>query len=117
MTSENGRGVVEAKWVLALVPDVRPVFVSNTTVALLEATRHGAGIAVLPRYLGDADATLRHIPMPDEPCEPIWITVHRDVRSAARVRAVVEHLKACFERDQALLAGTPRAAKAKLCRT
>ena len=81
----------------------RPVFVSTMTLALVEAARVGAGIAVLPRYLGDVEPTLRRLPMPDEPSEPIWVTVHRDLRQAPRVRVVLDALSACFARDAELL--------------
>ncbi|NOU34277.1 MAG: LysR family transcriptional regulator [Polyangiaceae bacterium] len=97
--------VAEAGWVEKLTGGATPAFVSNLTVALLEAARAGAGIAVLPRYLGDADPSLQHVPMPDEPRESIWITVHRDLKQARRVRAVLDFLRECFERDRELLLG------------
>jgi DNA-binding transcriptional LysR family regulator len=43
--------------------------------------------------------------MPDPPTEPIWITVHRDVRDSPRVRVVLDHLAACVAADRLLLAG------------
>ena len=107
LTSESGPNVVEATWVEAITKGARPAFVTNMTAALAESARHGAGIAVLPRYIGDTDDSLQHIPMPNEPRERVWITVHRDVRAAARVRVVVDHLKACFARDRGLLLGKP----------
>ncbi len=104
--AEHGSAAVaEAAWVERLTGGATPAFVSNLTVALLEAARAGAGIAVLPRYLGDADPSLQHVPMPDEPREPIWITVHRDMKQARRVRVVLDFLSECFKRDRALLLG------------
>jgi DNA-binding transcriptional LysR family regulator len=105
LTSASGRGVVEAAWVEGLTAGARPAFVTNMTVALLEAARTGAGIAVLPRYLGDCDAKLRRIPMPEEPRESVWITVHKDLRQTRRVRVVHDFLSAQFEADKELLAG------------
>jgi DNA-binding transcriptional LysR family regulator len=81
--------------------------VSEQTIALVEAARAGAGIAVLPRYLGDAEPTLRHLPMPDEPRESVWITVHRDLKQTPRVRVVLDHLSKCLERDRGELLGKP----------
>jgi DNA-binding transcriptional LysR family regulator len=105
LAPEPGPGVVEAAWVEQLTGGARPAFVSNLTVALLEAARAGAGVAVLPRYLGDREPTLRRLPMPDEPREPIWITVHRDLKHARRVRAVLDFLSERLAGDRPLLVG------------
>jgi DNA-binding transcriptional LysR family regulator len=105
LTSTPGPGVVEAAWVERLTAGARPAFVSNLTVALVEAARAGAGLAVLPCYLGDREPTLRRVPMPDEPREPIWITVHRDLKETRRVRVVLDYLGECLKRDKRLLLG------------
>ncbi len=105
LTSTPGPNVVEAAWVERLSGGARPAFISNMTTALLEAARCSAGIAVLPRYLGDPEPSLKRLPMPDEPREPIWITVHRDLQHTKRVRAVLDFLNACLKRDRALLCG------------
>lgn len=105
LTSMAGPKVVEAAWVKRVTGGARPTFVSDLTLALVEAARVGAGIAVLPRYVGDAEVSLRRIPMPDEPREPVWITVHRDLSKTPRVRVVLDFLAACLERDRAELLG------------
>ena len=105
LTSAQGRGVVEAAWVEALCPGVRPALVSNMTVALLEAARAGAGVAVLPRYLGEREAELKRLPVGDGPREAIWVTVHRDMKQTRRVRVVLDFLSDCLRRDRALLSG------------
>jgi DNA-binding transcriptional LysR family regulator len=107
LTTTPGPGVIEAAWVERLTGGARPVFISNMTIALVAAARAGAGIAVLPRYLGDQEPTLRRLPMADEPKESIWITVHRDLKSTPRVRVVLDFLSACLKRDRALLLGAP----------
>lgn len=96
---------VESVWLRKLVSKPAPVFVSDFSTALLAAARADAGIAVLPRYLGDADASLQHLPMPNSPSEPIWLTVHRDLKDAPRVRVVLDFLAAALRDDQALLSG------------
>jgi DNA-binding transcriptional LysR family regulator len=98
-------GAIEAKWVEKITGGKRAVFVSNLTTALLEAAKAGAGVTVLPRYVGDAEPALTHLPMADEPRESIWVTVHRDLRDARRVRTVLDFLNQCLERDSALLLG------------
>ncbi|MEO7329197.1 MAG: LysR family transcriptional regulator [Minicystis sp.] len=105
LTTTPGPGVVEAAWVEKLTGGAQPAFVSTLTTALLEAARIGAGIAVLPRYLGDPEKTLRRLPMPDEPREGIWITVHRDLKHARRVRALLDFLSERLKSDRRLLLG------------
>jgi DNA-binding transcriptional LysR family regulator len=99
--------VIEAKWVEKLTQGARPAFTTNMTSALVEAARAGAGIAVLPRYLGDVEPTLQHLPMPDEPREGMWLTVHRDLKSTRRVRVVLDFLIAKLKEDAGLLTGQP----------
>lgn len=105
LTTTTGPNVVEAQWVERLTGGAPPAFVSNLTTALLEAALVGAGVAVLPRYLGDVEPRLRRIPMDDEPREGVWITVHRDVKDARRVRLVLDFLVETLKREQALLVG------------
>jgi DNA-binding transcriptional LysR family regulator len=98
-------GALDARWLDQLSGGARPALVCDLSMALLAACREGAGIAVLPRYVGDAEATLVHLPMPEPPSEPIWITVHRDMRDTPRVRVVLDHVASCVARDAALLNG------------
>jgi len=104
-----GRGkkpsAVDARWLARLSHGARPALVCDVSLALYEACRAGAGLAVLPRYLGDRDAGLTHVPMPDPPAEPIWITVHKDMRDVPLVRTVLDHLARCITRDAELLQG------------
>jgi DNA-binding transcriptional LysR family regulator len=101
------RGSVEAAWFTALAQGAEPVFTSTLTLGLVEAARAGLGIAVLPRYLGDGDSSLEHLPMPGEPRETVWLTVHRDLRTTPRVRAVLDFLLAELECERGALLGRP----------
>lgn len=54
------------------------------------AVRQGAGIAVLPCYLGDADEQLIRLSEPIEALTTeLWFLTHPDLRYAARVRALM----------------------------
>ncbi len=106
LTCPEGPNVVDGTWVAELTGGASPALLCDFTLALLEAARAGNGIAVLPRYLGDREATLRRLPAASEPSEPIWVTVHCDVKDTPRVRAVLDALDAAFVRDRATLAGT-----------
>lgn len=96
---------IEAIWLERLSPRARPTFVSSFSLSLLAAARASAGVAVLPRYVGDAEPSLRRIAMPDEPSEPVWLTVHRDLKDMPRVRALLDFLAATLKQDAALLDG------------
>lgn len=98
-------GDAESAWFAKLAKGQKPTFTSVLSVALLAAAKAGAGIAVLPRYLGDAEPDLEHLPMPDEPREALWLTVHRDLRATPRVRAVMDFLVAQFTREKVALRG------------
>ncbi len=96
---------IEGDWLARWAPGVRPAFASELSVALLGAARAHAGVAVLPRYLGDPEASLCRLPLPDPPSEPVWLTVHEDLRDAPRVRAVLAFLAARLRADRGVLRG------------
>jgi DNA-binding transcriptional LysR family regulator len=96
---------VELAWLRQLAPGARPVFVSEVSLVLAEAACADAGVAALPRYLGDATPGLTHLPMPREPREPLWLTVHRDLRKTPRVRVLLDFLVGAVRADRGLLLG------------
>ncbi len=96
----------ELTWLRQLVRGAKPSFVSDVSMVLAEAARADAGVALLPRYLGDATAGLVYLPMPREPTEPIWLTVHKDLRRSPRVRVLLEFLVGAVRADRGLLTGT-----------
>jgi DNA-binding transcriptional LysR family regulator len=97
----------ESLWIERLAGDARVTFASNSTAAVLAAAVSGLGVALIPRFLGDAEPTLRYLPMPDEPVRGIWLTVHKDLRETPRVRAVLDYLGEVIAGDAALLGGKP----------
>ncbi len=63
------------------------------TLGIHAAVRAGAGRAVLPCYLGEADEGLRRCgPAVEELGIPLWILIHPDLKDVARVRRVLEFL-------------------------
>lgn len=99
-------GEVEAQWLSRLAPDVRPQFVSVLSSALLEAARAGAGVTILPCYLGDPEPTLTAIDMPKPPTTKLYLTVHEDLRKTPRVRALMDFITARMKQDAPLFAGS-----------
>ena len=72
------------------------------------AIRAGAGRGVLPCFIGDADPLLERLtpPVPEIAAE-YWIIVHRDLRRAACVRAVIDWIHNLFNEHRQELAGVP----------
>jgi DNA-binding transcriptional LysR family regulator len=96
----------ETIWLKKLQPKVEPAFTSTLSLALCEAARASAGVAILPRYLGDAESTLTHVALPDPPREVLWLTIHRDLQRTPRVRALFDYLVTRFEKDASSFAGS-----------
>jgi DNA-binding transcriptional LysR family regulator len=95
-------------WMKAQGADGRCGYRFDTMLGLKSAARCGAGRAVLPCYLADADTALVRL---DEPIPALdtdlWLLVHPDLRCMARIRAVRDFVIAAFEDPgvQARLAG------------
>lgn len=95
----------ETAWLLSRYPRGRVLFQSNSTQALVTAAVAGAGITLLPCFLGDAEPSLqrlaepRHVP----PCE-LWLVTHRDLRRVARISALLEYLKDILRQQAPVLA-------------
>lgn len=72
----------------------------------LEAIRAGVGTGLLPCYAGDRDPLLERVSGPvAELAADYWVIVHRDLRRAACVRAVIEWIRLLFDRHHHALAG------------
>ncbi len=89
-----------------LFPDMPSRAVCPNALLQLAAAEAGVGVALLPCALGDQSPLLDRV-APDEPIEgpPMWLLVHPDLRSAARVQAVTGWLAAAFARHEDLLVG------------
>ncbi len=78
----------------------------NSASLLLQAVNSGAGCGILACALADAIPDLVRIAPPDATLNlQLWTLYHRDLRHAARLRAVVEHLNAALVILQPLLEG------------
>jgi DNA-binding transcriptional LysR family regulator len=93
-------------WMLELLEGAKPAMRVNNWLVLHDAVRGGAGLAVLPCYLGDTDPALRRIgPVLKEVSADQWLLVHRDLRELSRVRRVMDALVALFQEQKRLLEG------------
>jgi DNA-binding transcriptional LysR family regulator len=73
-----------------LLPNAHVSFRSNARSVQARMCAKGAGVAVLPRPLGDTIENLRRIDLGEEPpTRDTWVGHHRDMRRLARLRALL----------------------------
>jgi DNA-binding transcriptional LysR family regulator len=62
------------------------------------AARSGVGLVALPHFVGDPDPRLQRYEVDSAaPHRDVWLIVHRDLRNAPVVRAVLEFLTECLK--------------------
>lgn len=93
----------EALWLARHFPNARMSFRANSQMTQAVAAREGAGLALLPYFVGNADpaltlCTLEHNP----PARGIWMVTRRQDRKDLPIRVVTEHLQKVFERERKL---------------
>ncbi|MFG1345034.1 LysR family transcriptional regulator [Xanthobacter autotrophicus DSM 431] len=79
-------------WLEALAQGRPMVFRSNDLSSLISAARAGMGLAALPHVLAGAADDLVCVANGDGVTRELWLLVHPDLRRAARVRAVMDHI-------------------------
>jgi DNA-binding transcriptional LysR family regulator len=97
-----------ARWVQRQIQETEAevaVRASNMTMQHA-AIRAGAGRGLLPCFVGDEDTALERLtpPVPEVAAE-YWVIVHRDLRRAVCVRAVIDWVRALFVERRAVLLG------------
>lgn len=84
----------ENDWLEPRAAGASPVLRSDSVSAIYAACVAGLGIALLPVMVAETDERLRQLDTATGPqTRVIWQTVHRDLRSTARVRAVMGFLE------------------------
>ncbi len=87
-------------------PDV-PLWGGFSSLGLmLQATREGLGIAMLPCYVADRDPALQRLRKPDlRQVAEIWLLSHRDLRDNARLSATRDCVTQALRRREPLFRG------------
>jgi DNA-binding transcriptional LysR family regulator len=79
----------ELRYLSEVLPGLKARTTSSSIRAQLELTRAGAGICVLPHFMAGADPGLEPVLDADvRLVRTFWISVHRDLQEARRLRAV-----------------------------
>lgn len=103
------RGTVGARW-LAQHGDLGEVALTcNSLVSQAAAIVAGLGLGPLPCLFGDREPHLERALPRTIGHHDIWLVVHPDVKSSARVRSVMDYLKEILARDAALVSGNSTA--------
>ena len=100
-------------WLMRRLGDHPPRVRASRFSLQVEAILAGAGLGILPCFLGDAEASLVRLTAPvDELSADYSLTVHPDLRSVPRVRLVSDWIRSAFKTGRPLLEGSrgrPRA--------
>lgn len=84
-------GMPDAVWLERTLPNAHIVARSNNRDVQGRLCAAGAGVAVLPRPLGDALAGIERIDLGEPPPgRDTWVGYHRDLRRMARLRALLD---------------------------
>jgi DNA-binding transcriptional LysR family regulator len=87
----------QQRWLKTIAGDRAIVLRTSDLENQAAAARAGVGLAALPHFLGDGDARLqRYGAGGKEVSRDVWLVVHRDLRRAPAVRAVMDFLARCF---------------------
>lgn len=94
----------ELRYLKEVAPGLEPRIRSSSINAQYRLTAAGAGVAILPSFIGGADSTLTHILPEIAIRRSFWLVTHEDTRRLARIRLFVDWLVALTEdkRDRLL---------------
>jgi DNA-binding transcriptional LysR family regulator len=86
-------GVPQQKWLMSVAGKRAIACEIGEINGHLVAARAGAGVAGLPDFLAENDPTLQRLAHEGKPfSRDIWMAVHRDLRGAPQIRAVMDFL-------------------------
>ncbi len=78
----------------------------NHPLVQVAAAKASLGIARIPCFLGDAEASLQRVATGEShPCHDIWILTHKDLVSTVRIQTFMDHMADAFRQQKDLLEG------------
>jgi DNA-binding transcriptional LysR family regulator len=72
--------------------DEHTVMTGSSIISVLEAVAAGAGVALLPTYVGEPDDRVVRVTLQDNLTLQLWLLTHPDLRHTARVKALMDFL-------------------------
>lgn len=101
------------EWLASIKPLDQIAYRTNSHIGVAHACLAGAGLAVLPCFVGDRQPALRRVDGPIDACaNDLWIFTHPDLRETVRIKTVFRALQQELEKAASLLAGQrPRAGR------
>jgi DNA-binding transcriptional LysR family regulator len=84
-------GMPDVVWLKGILPKAEIVMRSNNRDVQAALCVNGAGLAVLPRPLGDSIAAIESVDLGEAPPgRDTWVGYHRDMKRLARLRALLD---------------------------
>jgi DNA-binding transcriptional LysR family regulator len=99
------RRTAGAVWLRDHAHHARVAFSTNSLLSLAAAVAAGLGVSPLPCLYGDVQPDLRPLAGGVIGHHEIWLVVHPDVRTSARVRLVMSFLTRLIEQEAQLIGG------------
>lgn len=88
--------IAEVKWINEQSLNNSVALWSSSSKALLEAAKHGLGIAIVARFLGEKH-DLIEVPAKKIPNRQAWLISHRETRGQADIRLVKRWITSTFK--------------------
>jgi DNA-binding transcriptional LysR family regulator len=105
---EINASLPEARWLSRHFPRARLSFRTSNQVGQAAAARTGAGIALLPDFIGRADKKLVACRLEhDPPARELWLIIRRQDRKDLRIGTVADYLAKIFLDGRELFEGGP----------
>jgi DNA-binding transcriptional LysR family regulator len=96
--------VPQVRWLTDLVPIPRSPFVCTSITAQYHAACEGAGLVMLPHFMGGhTDKLMRIMKAEINFVRDWWLVVHQDLQSVPRIRAVIDFITGTMRRDHDVL--------------
>jgi DNA-binding transcriptional LysR family regulator len=93
-------------WLRERLGDRQPRVRASRVSLQLEAIRAGAGLGILPCFVGDADPTLVRVSaVIGDLDHDYWLLVHPDLRAVPHIRRVIDWIRDAFTEQRAALRG------------
>lgn len=96
---DEGEHPEQADWLAEIAGRSEVLLRTDSRETLLWTALQAGGMALLPRFRGDAEPALRRLQTPSPaPSVEVWLAVHEDLRRVPRIRAVLDCTAETFRR-------------------